>query len=99
MPADACPYKLSPRAQTDLEEIWLYTFRNWSLEQADRYHNDIMAAIAALAQGAKLGRRADIRDGYFKCAVRSHLVFYRQSDAGIDVIRILHRSMDAPAHL
>ncbi len=29
------PYRLSLRAQSDLEDIWLYTFENWSLEQAD----------------------------------------------------------------
>ena len=31
----AKPYRLSPLAEADLEDIWLYTFRNWSMEQAD----------------------------------------------------------------
>ena len=40
-----CVYRLSPLAEADLEGIWLYTFRQWSLEQADDYHRVIMAAI------------------------------------------------------
>jgi toxin ParE1/3/4 len=99
MSASDCPYRLTPRAEIDLEDIWLYTFQNWSLEQADRYLNDIMAAIAALANGTKTGRQVDIRAGYLKYLAGSHYVFYRRSDLSLDVIRILHQSMDALAHL
>ncbi|SUZ34162.1 Toxin ParE4 [Roseibaca ekhonensis] len=30
-------YRLTPTAQNDLEEIWLYTTQRWSMGQADRY--------------------------------------------------------------
>jgi toxin ParE1/3/4 len=99
MSASGRPYRLTPRAEIDLEDIWLYTFQTWSLEQADRYQNDIMAAIAALAKGTKTGRQVDIRAGYLKYLAGSHYVFYRQSDLNLDVIRILHQSMDVSAHL
>jgi toxin ParE1/3/4 len=99
MSASDRPYRLTPRAEIDLEDIWLYTFQNWSLEQADRYQNDIMAAIAALADGTKKGRQVDIRAGYLKYMVGSHYVFFRRSDLSLDVIRILHQSMDAVAYL
>ena len=92
-------FKLSPLAEADLEEIWLYTFKTWSLEQADAYHADIVAAFKGLAAGAKVGRPIDVRDGYYKYAVGSHLVFYRQSDFNLDIIRILHQRMDTSAHL
>jgi len=92
-------YKLSPLAEADLEEIWFYTFKTWSLEQADTYQVDIVAAFEGLAAGTKVGRPVDIRDGYFKYAVGSHFVFYRQSDSSLDVIRILHQRMDTSAHL
>jgi plasmid stabilization system protein ParE len=32
-------YVISKEAESDLEKIWLYTFENWSIEQADRYLN------------------------------------------------------------
>jgi len=71
------PYRLTPLAEADLEEIWLYTLRNWSLEQADSYHRDLVAATEGLATGRKLGRTVDIRPGYLKYAVGAHVVYFR----------------------
>ena len=99
MSASGRPYRLSPLAQSDLEDIWLYTFENWSLEQADRYQNNIMGTIGDLAQGVRTGRPVDVREGYFKYQVGSHLVFYRLSGSSLDVIRVLHQRMDIAAHL
>jgi toxin ParE1/3/4 len=99
MSDDSRQYRLSPLAETDLEEIWLYSLRNWSLEQADRYHAVIVAAFDELAAGVKAGRRVDVREGYFKYAVGAHLIFYRPSDSGIEIIRILHQRMDVSRHL
>jgi toxin ParE1/3/4 len=92
-------YRLSPMAEADLQDIWLYTFKNWSEEQADSYHTGIIAAFAGLASGRKKGRGVDIREGYLKYAVGSHVVFYRMTSAGIDVIRVLRQSMDVKRHL
>ena len=47
-----------------------------------------------LAERPSLGRGIDeVRPGYFKFPVASHVVFYSKPD-GIDVIRILHKRMD-----
>jgi len=91
--------KLSPLAEADLEEIWLYTFRQWSLEQADEYHRGIMAAIEGLADGSRIGRRTEIRKRYWKYKVGMHVVYFRCSEDSIDVIRILHGRMDVDIHL
>ena len=99
MSGDVRSDKLSPLAEADLEEIWLYTFKTWSLEQADSYHADIVAAFEELAAGVKVGHAVDVRDGYFNYAVGSHFVFYRQSDSSRAVVRILHQRMDPAAHL
>ena len=92
-------YRLSPLAEADLEDIWLYTYRTWSLEQAEAYQASIVAAFEGLAANRKTGRPVDIREGYLKYAVGSHLIFYRRGDLGVDVIRILHQQMDAQRHL
>ena len=91
--------RLSPLAEADLEEIWIYTFRQWSLEQADEYHRGIMAAIEDLAAGSKIWQRTGIREGYWKYKVGMHVVYFRSSDEYLDVIRILHGRMDVDAHL
>ncbi len=49
-------YRLSPLAETDLEDIWLYTLETWSLEQADRYLRTLFSAFADLAIGRNTGR-------------------------------------------
>ena len=99
MPDESRQYRLSPLAEADLEDIWLYTFKHWSLEQADRYHHDLIDAIEALARGVKTGRRTDVREGYFKYPVGQHFVFFRLSETTLDVIRILHQRMDIERHL
>ena len=38
-------YRISEKAITDLENIWLYSYKNWSNKQADRYHNLIIREI------------------------------------------------------
>ncbi len=49
----------------DLEEIWFYTFANWSLEQANRYYSLITKEIEFLATKPELGKMLDyLRKGY-----------------------------------
>lgn len=88
-----------PLAESDLEQIWLYTFRTWSPEQADSYVADIATALGDLASGKRKERPVDIRDGYFRHAIGAHLVFYRHAGAAIEIVRILHQRMDADRHL
>ncbi|MBI5165802.1 MAG: type II toxin-antitoxin system RelE/ParE family toxin [Magnetospirillum sp.] len=99
MPASGGTFRLFPRAEADLEDIWLYSFKNWSLEQADRYHNAIVEAFWDLAAGRKSGRPVDIREGYFKHPVGSHMVYYRFTESGLVVVRILHQRMEVGRHL
>lgn len=96
--SDSPGYRLSPHAEADLEEIWLYTFNRWSLEQADSYQATLVKAFEGLVSGVKVGRPAEIRRGYFKYPVGSHMVFYRSSDEFIDIIRVLHQRMDVNQH-
>lgn len=97
--AEPARYRLSPRALADLEDIWSYTAARWSPEQAESYHAAIIAAFEGLAAGRKQGRPVDIRPGYLTYPAGSHLVFYRLSEAGIDVMRLLHQRMDVSRHL
>ncbi|BAX57586.1 type II toxin-antitoxin system RelE/ParE family toxin [Burkholderia stabilis] len=91
--------RLTPLAEIDLEDIWRYTAEQWSLAQADRYHRDLIGTMEALARGKKAGRTCIARDGYFRYAVGSHVVFHRETDDTIDVIRVLHQRMDIERHL
>ncbi len=93
-------YVLSPLARTDLEGIWSYSREQWGVDQAERYLRDIQRGIESVAGNPRRGRTCDdIRSGYFKLAVGSHLVFYRQAGTDIDVVRILRQRMDFNRHL
>lgn len=93
-------FVLSPAAQLDVDEIWDYTAEHWSVDQADRYTRDIRDACRELAAGSRISRAVDIREGYRKSAVGSHVLFYKTDDTGrIVVMRILHQRMDAGRHL
>lgn len=92
-------YRLSPLAESDLEQIWLYTLNEWSLDQANLYLDQIMDAIEELASGRKQGRKLGIRDGYLKFAVGRHFVFFRRAEGTTDVFRVLLQSMDVGRHL
>ena len=41
----------------------------------------------------------DIRPGYLKFAVGTHMLFYRRVQNDIDLVRILHQRMDFDQHL
>ena len=91
---------VSPRAQADIEEIWDYTAACWNTEQAETYIRDIERVTRMIAASPKRGRSCeDIRRGYFKHPVGSHMIFYRSINDGIEVIRILHQRMDYVLHL
>ena len=89
-------YKLSVKASDDIENIWLYTFENWTLEQADRYINLIFDEIEYLVDYPNSGKDfSHVRKNYRCAKVKSHIIFYRQIDnVDIEVIRVLHQRMD-----
>ena len=95
-------YKISLEASQDIENIWLFTFENWSIEQADRYFNLIMDEIEYLAENPDSGKDySEVRKGYFRSRIKSHIIFYKISwkKEEIEIIRILHQRMDLESHL
>lgn len=89
-------YLISEKANEDIENIWLFTFENWSLEQADRYYNLIMDEIEFIAENFESGTSKEhIRKGNRSTKVKSHIIFYKKSSKNIiEIIRVLHQNMD-----
>ncbi len=93
-------YRLSPKAQRDLDGVFDYTVAQWGLPQALRYADLIEAACASLAEAPLQSQScATIRPGYRRRNVEQHVIYFRQARYGIAVIRILHQRMDAPRRL
>jgi len=90
-------FKITSLASQDLENIWLYTFENWSIERADRYLNLIIDEIEYVAQKPDSGFDfSSVREGYYRSRIKSHFIFYRidQKNDMVEIIRILHQRMD-----
>lgn len=93
-------FRLRPKAVSDLDSIWNYTLETWGEDQAERYLRMINSGFSELAENPECGRECnDIREGYWKYRVGRHLIFYRQESYGVDVVRVLHQSMDVDRHL
>lgn len=88
-------YVLSPRAHSDLDDIWNRTESRWGIDQAETYTRQLWQHIEAVAAQPTLGRACpEIRAGYCKYASGSHVIFYRPTAGGVDVVRILHERLD-----
>ncbi len=74
-----------------METLWLYSLLQWGLDQTDKYIDDLASAFLLLATNPKLGAACDnIRTGYRKHPVLRHVIYYRKTDYGIEIVRLLH---------
>lgn len=93
-------YRISSEASQDLEDIWSYTYENWSVEQADRYQNLILDEIEYVAEHPTHGRRYLMREGYRIIKVKSHHIYYKILDEDtVRIVRVLHERMDVDSRL
>lgn len=93
-------FRLSPAAQRDLETIFDHGVAAWDLPQAMAYADRIEAALQAAADAPMLAASCDhVRSGYRRRSVGQHVLFFRTTDYGVAVIRILHRRMEPLVHL
>jgi toxin ParE1/3/4 len=91
---------LRRRAEADLEGIGAYTLKHWGDTKLVEYMTMLDDAFRALAADPKLGRSADdVRKGYFRHHVGSHMVYFRRKKARVEIVRILHEKMSPARHL
>ena len=87
-------------AESDLIEIWQYSFEEWGEARADKYLDELDSGIQALTGNPALGIKRDyVRDEYRVLFVGSHAVYYTVTPTAIHVIRVLHGRMDPERHL
>ena len=88
------------QAEQDLVEIWLYTFNEWGEKQADKYLDELDAAIRLLAgQPLSCRERTELNPPVRIHHHAHHLITYLSLEDGISVIRVLHENMDMDDHL
>lgn len=89
-------YIISEKALEDLNNIWIYTAKNWSVKQANRYYNLIVDEIEYVSENFETTKDfGNVRKNYRYSKVKSHLVFYKKTEnTEMEIVRILHEKMD-----
>jgi len=91
--------RFTRQAESDLVSIGTYTLSTWGEAQTDRYLSELELSCRQLAASPLLGRSCDdVRPGLRRMEHGKHVIFYRMTDGGILVTRILHQSMLPKRH-
>ena len=88
--------QISQSAKDDLVEIWEFIAEHDELAAA-RYSDNLRLRARELIRYPLLGRtRREVLPDIRSLLFRNHLIFYRVRKTSIQVLRILHGSMDLP---
>ena len=89
-------FQLTNRAVEDLNDIWNYTFDEWSETQADKYTNQLIEFCGEIASNPTIGKVYDnVGKDLFGLKANKHIIFYRVlNNKPIEITRILHGRMD-----
>ena len=90
-------WRLSPLAERDLEEIWLYVAEDASPATADRLIDAMVDRFDLLAEQPRMGRlRPEFGADARSFTVESHVIYYRH-DGDVLIARVLHGRRDQAA--
>ena len=65
------------------------------MEQADQYIRALLSRFSWLTENPLLGKqRDDVKPAYYSFPEGMHLIFYKLTNGGIDIIGIPHQRMD-----
>lgn len=83
-------YQLTPAAKADLEDIWLFTAKNWSVDQADSYTDAIEDAFETLLTMPEIAReRREFNPPVRVHPSAQHMIVYRIEGSCLAIIRVL----------
>ena len=88
-------YLLTPEAEKDLEDIWLYSYETWSENQANRYIEileDTFVRLSYMPEQARELLDFDPPVRIFPSA--KHIIIYRIVGRAIVIIRVLGARQD-----
>ena len=94
-------FPLTEKAKSDLKDIARFTQKRWGRDQRNKYLKDLDACFFRLAGNPSLGREcSEIRAGLHKFPAGNHVIYFRSiSKSQVEIVRILHESMDVDLQL
>ena len=93
-------YVLSREAQISLQDIRGYSFEKFGKQQTIVYLRRLRDRMRYLAENPKSGQsRDELNVGYYSYFEGSHTIYYRIRPDHVDIIDVLHQSMEPLRHL
>jgi len=93
-------YKLRQAAREDLKEIGRYTIKNHGRTQRDKYLAGLGERFELLGENPYFSRpRNEIKEGYHSSEYGKHVVFYTIQEGYVEILAILHESMEPERHI
>ena len=90
---------VSPQARVDLKNISCYTDEKWGRQQRFSYIKQLRDRFLYLADKPQMGRkRHEMTGAPYSYHEGRHVIFYRPTAEGIEILRILHDAMDFSRH-
>ena len=85
---------ISPQAEQDLLDIWLYIAQDSPLN-ADRFLDRLNDTAQRLADFQDMGTaRPELAEGVLCFPVEHYVLYYRKQITGVELVRVLHASRD-----
>jgi toxin ParE1/3/4 len=85
---------ISPHAEQDLIDIWLYIANDSSIN-ADRFLDYLYEQAQHLVEFPQSGKmRPELAEALRCFPVEKYLIFYREQGSNIELVRVLHSARD-----
>lgn len=92
--------ELTQRALMDLCEIEQFSIKEWGRKYADKYLDDIAAALDRLREKPEILRlEPDFAPGLYFYRVKKHFLVCDYQDDLVIILTVIHTSMDLPTRL
>ena len=93
-------YKLTPKAELDLDDIWKYSTKKWGVQKAMDYTDELVAGFQFLNKHPTLNQpRTEFSHPICIHRCNKHLIIYLEKNRDILIVRILHERMDIESHI
>ena len=87
-------YDLTLAAETDLRDIWRYTYKTWGFDQAEKYFDQLEACCEAVGDGRARSKVLEgLQEGVHIHRCEHHFIVWLAGASPV-IIAILHERMD-----
>lgn len=87
----------TPLAESNINEIWDYTAENWSIQQAQKYIEELDIFLENLEDKIFMAKLfSDILPelDVFRVSYQSHYVFFETNKTQLIILAIVHKTRD-----